>query len=250
MVLKKIKNYFWRQMSFFVVFSAVCLTLVSVTYIIGERVNDIGKGGEKDVFASPDERMTIIIDAGHGGLDGGAMTEDGVLEKHLNLSVAKKVERILRLADVNVVMTREDDVMLADESSKHKKQDDLNARLHAADAYEKCVFVSIHMNKFPVEKYSGLQVYYSKNNSESKLFADAIQEKTVAVLQSDNARLTKAADSAIYILNNIKVPAVLVECGFLSSKAEALLLQEEVYQEKLAAVISCAVLDVIASQTQ
>lgn len=250
MVLKKVKNYFWRQISFFVVFSAVCLSLVSVTYTIGERVSDIGMDDEKDVFATSDERMTIVIDAGHGGLDGGAMTESGVLEKHLNLAVAKKIEKILSLANVDVVMTREEDVMLADESSKHKKQDDLNARLHTVDAYEKCVFVSIHMNKFPVEKYSGLQVYYSKNNDKSKILADAIQSKTVATLQSGNARMTKAADSAIYILNNIHVPAVLVECGFLSNTEEAALLQDEEYQDKLAAVISCAVLDVIASQTQ
>ncbi len=237
--MKKKKTYFWRQISFLFCYSAVCILLVSVTYFAGERIT--AAGSERDASASAEDRITVIIDAGHGGRDGGASTEDGVLEKDLNLSVAKKLQALLSLADINVVMTRETDVMYADESSPHKKLDDLNVRLDMADDYEKCIFVSIHMNKFPVEKYSGLQVYYSKNNADSRVLADVIQNKTSSLLQSGNARITKAADSSIYILHHIKVPAVLVECGFLSNKAEAALLQTEEYQEKLAAIIAASV---------
>lgn len=244
--MKKAKRFFWRQITFLVVYAAVCVMLVSITYFAGEKIT--GTGGEQDAAATPAQRVTVIVDAGHGGLDGGASTNDGVLEKELNLAVAKKVRAILEFADVNVVMTREADVMLAEPDSSHKKLDDLNTRLHMADEYENCVFVSIHMNKFPVEKYSGLQVYYSKNDSSSKTLADAIQANTALLLQQDNIRTTKAADSSIYILNNIKVPAVLVECGFLSNEAEAKLLQEEEYQNKLAAIIASSVLDFIAAE--
>ena len=244
--MKNSKNFFWRQISFLFCFSAVCVLLVSITFFVGEHVTD--SDGGKDAAATPTQRVTVIIDAGHGGRDGGASTEDGVLEKDLNLAVAKKVQSLLSLADVNVVMTRETDVMLADDSSSHKKLDDLNTRLHMADDYENCIFVSIHMNKFPVEKYSGLQVYYSKNNAQSKILADTIQEKTASVLQLGNARITKASDSSIYILHNIKVPAVLVECGFLSNREEAALLQKEEYQNKLAAVIASSVLDFLRAQ--
>ena len=142
----------------------------------------------------------------------------------------KKVQALLSLADVNVVMTRESDIMLASDDSEHKKRDDLNARLHMADAYENCIFVSIHMNKFPVEKYSGLQVYYSGNNEESLALAEAIQGKASEFLRKGNARTVKKADSSIYILHHIKVPAVLVECGFLSNPEEAALLCTEEYQ--------------------
>ncbi len=242
--MKKKKTFFWRQISFLFCYSAVCIILVAVTYFAGEKITE----RERNTSVSAEERVTVIIDAGHGGRDGGASTEDGVLEKDLNLAVAKKLESLLSLSEVNVVMTRETDVMLAEESSSHKKLDDLNARLAIAEENENCIFVSIHMNKFPVEKYRGLQVYYSKNHEGSRVLADMIQEKTAAHLQSGNARLTKAADSSIYILHHIEVPAVLVECGFLSNNEEAELLQNEEYQASLAALIAASVLEFIEAQ--
>jgi N-acetylmuramoyl-L-alanine amidase len=245
MILSGTNNFFWRRISFLFTFSALCILIVSVTYFAGEHIT--GAGGDRDAAALPKSTVTVIIDAGHGGRDGGASTEDGVLEKHLNLAVAKKVQALLSLADVNVVMTRESDIMLASDDSEHKKRDDLNARLHMADAYENCIFVSIHMNKFPVAKYSGLQVYYSKNHAQSALLAEAVQGGAAAFLREGNSRTTKAADDSIYILHNIKVPAVLVECGFLSNPEEAELLQTEEYQNKLALVISAAILEHLES---
>ena len=242
--MKNKKTFFWRQISFLFCYSAVCIILVAVTYFAGERITE----GERNTSALAKERVTVVIDAGHGGRDGGASTEDGVLEKDLNLAVAKKLAALLSVSDVNVVMTRETDVMYADESSPHKKLDDLNARLDIVSENENCIFVSIHMNKFPVEKYRGLQVYYSKNHTGSRVLADMIQEKTAAHLQSGNARLTKAADSSIYLLHNIEVPAVLVECGFLSNREEAELLQNEEYQASLAALICASVLEFIEAQ--
>lgn len=233
----KRKSFFWRRVSFLFGFSVICMLIVSVSYFAGERV--ASAGGAKPALAG--DRITVIIDAGHGGRDGGASTESGVLEKDLNLAVALKLRDLVATLDADVVMTRETDVMLASESSQHKKRDDLNARLNMARERENCIFVSIHMNKFPVEKYSGLQVYYSGNNEESLALAEAIQERAGEFLRKGNARTVKKADSSIYILHNIEVPAVLVECGFLSNPEEAALLCTEEYQNKLAAVIFAAV---------
>ena len=242
--MKGKNNFFCRRISFLFGFSVICMLIVSVAYFAGEQVAFMGT--EQDEPASAKDKITVIIDAGHGGRDGGASTESGVLEKDLNLAVALKLRALLSELDVNVVMTRETDVMLADENSAHKKRDDLAARLKLAREQENCIFVSIHMNKFPVEKYSGLQVYYSKNNAESLLLAEAIQQKACEFLRKGNARTVKAADSSIYILHHIEVPAVLVECGFLSNPEEAALLQTESYRNKLAAVIFAAVAEHLA----
>jgi N-acetylmuramoyl-L-alanine amidase len=120
-------------------------------------------------------RFTVVIDAGHGGRDGGAVADDGTLEKDLNLAVAKKLAEMLLLSDVRVVMTRTEDIELASPSSDHKKRDDLNARLAITESHENAILVSIHMNKFPVSRYKGLQVYYSSNHEGSLTLAEQIQ---------------------------------------------------------------------------
>ncbi len=193
-------------------------------------------------------RLTVIIDAGHGGRDGGAVGDDGTLEKHLNLAVAIKLQALLEMTDVNVVMTRRDDRELASADSAHKKRDDLNARLAIAREYENAVFVSIHMNKFPVEKYSGLQVYYSQNHEGSRLLAETIQ-KGARTLREENCRTVKAAGDNIFLLEHITIPAVLVECGFLSNPAERELLKTEAYQTKLAMSIYGSLLSYLTEKT-
>lgn len=188
---------------------------------------------------------TIVIDAGHGGIDGGAVADDGTLEKDLNLALAKSVERVLKYLGANVLMTRTDDVMYAEPSSPHKKLDDLTHRIKTAEGAGDVVFVSIHMNKFPVPKYSGLQVYYSKQNSESKLLADALQSAAAQYVQRENTRQTKAAGDEIYLLSKLNCPAVLVECGFLSNPDELAKLKTDEYRNKLAAVIAATVMEYI-----
>lgn len=205
-------------------------------------------GAGASAASAPQKKITVIIDAGHGGMDGGAVSDDGILEKDINLSLAKRLRELFALADVNVVMTREDDSMLCEADSRHKKRDDLENRVKIAKSYENAVFVSIHINKFPVEKYSGLQVYYSRANENSKRIAESVQAKTALVLQPQNTRKTKPADSSIYVLDNLDIPAVLIECGFLSNKREAALLSDAEYQEKLACVIFASVADAISNE--
>ena len=159
--------------------------------------------------------------------------------------MAMKLAALMKTADVNVVVTRDADIELADPSSKHKKLDDLNARVAIASENENSVLVSIHMNKFPVSKYSGLQVYYSGNNEGSKALADMIQNGAAANLDE-----TKPAGDSIYLLSHLQIPAVLVECGFLSNYEEKELLKTDEYQMKLAMSIYTSVIEYISEDNK
>ncbi|MBQ3527116.1 MAG: N-acetylmuramoyl-L-alanine amidase [Clostridia bacterium] len=193
--------------------------------------------------------VAVVIDPGHGGEDGGCIGGDGTLEKELNLSVAKKVYDILTFAGIKCEMTRKDDVMLYDaysdlnDYSGVKKTYDLKNRVRIAKESECKLFVSIHMNKFADEEYKGLQVYYSANNSDSITAALRIQSTVKDSLQNDNEREIKRAGSNIYILHRSQMPAVLVECGFLSNSSELEMLKDSDYQKSLALCISAGITD-------
>ena len=184
----------------------------------------------------------FVIDAGHGGEDGGA-TVDGVSEKDINLSVSLKTADLCTLFGYGVRLTRTDDRLLYDEYgdltdySGKKKTYDLKNRLRIAEESNAKLFIGIHMNKFPEERYHGLQVWYSPNNEKSSLAAEYIRAYAKTNLDPSNERETKAAGKSIYILNRIKLPAVLVECGFLSNGEERAKLVTPEYQSHLAAVI-------------
>ncbi len=218
-------------MRFVLRFSFFSMILLFATFFLGRA---FFPPEALPVGADEDARYTVIIDAGHGGRDGGAVADDdGTLEKHLNLAVAKKLSAMLETADVRVLMTRNEDIELASPTSSHKKRDDLMARVAMTENLSGALLVSIHMNKFPVATYSGLQVYYSPNHAESLALAEQVQ-KDASRLRDENAREVKCADSGIYLLSHVKIPAVLVECGFLSNYEEKELLKTEAYQQKLA----------------
>ncbi len=185
----------------------------------------------------------IILDAGHGGEDGGASGTNGVTEKDLNLSLTRTLADLMRGAGYTVVETRTEDKLLYDEGTKkgHKKQGDLENRLAFTETYPNSVFISIHMNTFPTADCRGLQVWYSQNDTESLAWAKSIQEKVQRVLQGDNHRKVKAATSSIYLLRHAKTPAILVECGFLSTPDECKLLCSEDYRKALALTLFAAI---------
>ena len=192
---------------------------------------------------------TVIIDAGHGGEDGGAIGKNGIYEKELNLAIAQDLAAMLRASGIDVVMTRETDILLYDRNTDYrgrKKMLDLAARVKIAESYENCIFVSIHMNSFPQDKYRGLQVYYSVNTPESKLLAENIQASVREYIQKDNNRKTKQASGNIFLLDRINHPAVLVECGFLSNAEECALLSTEEYRKKLTLAIFCGITEYIS----
>ncbi len=188
---------------------------------------------------------TVVLDAGHGGEDGGASTADGVHEKDLNLAIVLLLRDLLEANGVKVVLTRETDTLLYDRNADydgHKKALDFAARKKIAEETEDAVFVSIHMNTYPRADCTGLQVWYSPNHEESRGIAEEIQSTAVALLQPQNKRTVRAAGSNIYLLHHLEVPAVLVECGFLSSPEEAALLCNADYQKQLAYTVFSALL--------
>ena len=190
------------------------------------------------------ELPSIVIDAGHGGEDGGTQSADGVLEKDINLQISLKLNSLLKVMGYNTVMTRQQDKLIYDESCtkmRQKKVSDINNRLEIAKSYPDSLFISIHQNYFTESKYSGAQVFYSPNNEESAVLAQSIQQNVCSLLQKENSRKIKKSGSEIFLLDNIKSPAVMVECGFMSNADEALKLTDEEYQKKMALAIASGI---------
>lgn len=189
-------------------------------------------------------KHTIIVDAGHGGRDSGA-SFDGIYEKDLTLSISQKISDFLAMYDVDVKMTRSDDKLLCEDSSKHKKRDDLFSRFKFASSFENPIFVSIHINKFSDSKYKGLQVFHSVNDPLSESLALLLQTNTKELVQNENDRKIKRATSSIYLLDRLHCPAVLIECGFISNAEERTLLTDDAYQNILAFTIANSIIEFI-----
>ncbi len=189
-------------------------------------------------FASKnEENVTVIIDPGHGGEDGGAVAEDGTVEKDLNLLIAMKLKALFIQNGFNVITTRETDIAIYDDgldSLRRKKTSDMKNRLAIFNDNPSNIIISIHQNKFEQSKYHGTQIFYSNNNSQSALLADEIKKSVISLLQPENKRETKAADKNIYLLYNCENPAVIVECGFISNPSELNLLKDDEYQGEIA----------------
>ena len=181
--------------------------------------------------------VTVVLDAGHGGEDGGAVSASGVFEKDVNLAITLALRDLLAANGVSVVLTRSEDILLYDRTVDYhgrKKALDLAARRKIAEETPNCVFVSIHMNAFPQTQYSGLQVWYSPNSAASLTLAQTVQGLVAEKMQPENDRKVKPATSSIYLLHHLQCPAILVECGFLSNPHEAELLATKEYQNQLA----------------
>ena len=182
-------------------------------------------------------RPIIVIDAGHGGRDGGATGYDGTLEKDLNLQISLILADLMRASGYDVVMTRtEDQMLVTDDGTGSKKLQDLKKRLMIASSYPDSITVSIHCNKFPLESCKGLQVYHSDSEA-AKTLAARIQESVTSLIQPDNHRKAKKTDSSIYLLDRAKTPSILIECGFLSNAEECESLKDSEYQKELALAI-------------
>ena len=195
-----------------------------------------------------ESRPVIVIDAGHGGEDGGACTYGEVAEKELNLLIAQDLRDMLRFCGIDVIMTRDEDILLYDKNSDYqgkKKSQDLAKRLEIASSTENAILISIHMNAFPETKYKGLQVYFSPHTESSYTLANSIQNNTRIKLMPDNNRKVKKADSRIYLLDRFKGTGVLIECGFLSNPEEYEKLCTEKYRSQLAVVLMSSINDYV-----
>lgn len=198
------------------------------------------------VFSSNINQETIIIDAGHGGFDGGAVALDGTVEKDINLLISHKLKDMLQLQGFNVIMTRYDDSATdntEDQNISSRKTSDLRNRLRLMNSSPDAIFVSIHLNKFNFASANGLQVFYSPNTANSKNLAELIQTSVKTMLQPTNDRVVKKGTKSTYLLYNARIPAVIVECGFLSNTEELIMLKDDTYQSKLAFCIFCGITD-------
>lgn len=185
---------------------------------------------------------TIIIDAGHGFPDGGATANDGTNEESINLAISLKLQKLLEASGSNVILTRSDENGIYDANSKNKKQSDLKNRVILANNSNSDIFVSIHLNKIDITSCSGWQTFYQKNNDNSKLLAQNIQKNLNESIQKNNKREILSL-SGKYIMDNVKVPTVIVECGFLSNDQELQNLKNDNYQENLAWGIYTGIID-------
>lgn len=201
-------------------------------------------------FASSTLRPpTIIIDAGHGGEDGGAVSDQGAIESHINLAIALDLEQVLALYGRESLLLREEDLSLHNEEAttfQEMKRSDLENRVAMVNQVDQGLLISIHQNAFPQSKYSGAQVFYTPDAQD---LAVQLQKILRDSLDENNKRSSKPVDSGIYLMNHVTCPALLVECGFLSNPAEAALLETEGYQRKIACAIATALLQQSAVPT-
>ena len=221
----------------YIAFSIVFVIVATLFIVISSLINS----KELPAAAEKSSSTIVIIDAGHGGEDGGTIGVNGCYEKDINLEIAKKLCVFLSSRGIKTILTRDSDMLLYDRNQDfqgRKKHLDMLARLQIVNSYENAIFVSIHQNAFPQEKYSGFQTYYSQNNESSLALANLIEKGIKEHLQPENNRKAKMSAGKIYLLDKLNCPAVLLECGFLSNTEECALLCSDEYQNKLCAVIS------------
>ena len=207
------------------------IILLCVCFFGVKRINKT-----EEVSAIILENKTIILDAGHGFPDEGAVAKDGTSEEKINLEIVLKLQELLKLSGVDVILTRVDENGIYDteeESIRNKKVSDMKNRVNIGNTSNADIFVSIHLNKFENEKYKGYQTFYNKKNEKSERLAKLIQENLKQTMKDKNKRESLSIKNK-YLMDNLKIPAVIIECGFLSNKEDLENLKQEEYQKKIA----------------
>jgi len=224
---------------------AVTIMLMAGVFLLGSAFFDRADR-EQAVYTMGDknENPVVVIDAGHGGKDAGAISANNALEKDINLSIAVRLKSLLEQNSVTVVMTREEDKDLASEHASSRKNEDLRARAGLIEASSPVLMVSVHQNSYPEEEVSGAQVFYYSGSESGKALATMVQNSLKKEIDDENHRVAKA-NREYYLLKRAICPAVLVECGFLSNPVEAALLETEEYQEKIAFAIHLGIMEYI-----
>lgn len=215
-----------------------CMYVLSLTLLAVFAFH--GLRGTTAVSAMEKQHRTIILDAGHGGMDGGAVAIDGTRESDLNLAITLKTDALLALLGEKTQLIRDTDTDLSSEDAKtvsQKKVSDIRNRVSTVNAAPDGLLLSIHCNTYTESKYHGAQVFYG-TEGESKALAQLLQSSIRTYVDSYNHRESKQIGPDIYLFRHITIPGVLVECGFLSNPEELSLLQEEAYQKKLAVTIA------------
>lgn len=202
-------------------------------------------------FCEKPDLPTVILDAGHGGIDGGAVGVDGTNEKDINLSITLKTDEMLRAAGFNTLLVRDSDTLICDDglsSVREKKSSDLHNRMKIMEQTDNCLFLSIHQNSYPSASSNGTQVFYSPNDEASGQIALSLQNTVRSLLQPDNKRKTKKSTTSVYLLYYATKPAVMVECGFITNAEDCRKLNDEDYQNKMAFAIACSLIEYYGGQ--
>lgn len=186
------------------------------------------------------DRTCIIIDAGHGGIDGGATSCSGVMESQLNLEISLRLNDLLHFLgyDTRMIRTTDTSIYTDGKTIASQKISDLKERVRIVNETHNAILVSIHQNTFSDSRYSGAQVFYGKQKM-SKNLAEATQALLVKSINPGSKRQCKPSDG-IYLMQNIEKPGILIECGFLSNAKEDAMLQTSAYQNKIVCVIASA----------
>ncbi len=191
------------------------------------------------------DRPVIVLDAGHGGLDSGAVGKSGTLEKDVNLSVVKHLQQLLELSGFHTVLTRSEDISIYDpgvEGIRNQKLSDMDNRLELIQSYPDSVFLCIHQNNYTDPKYFGGQMFYNNNNPDNRTLAQIMQAR-FAQLQPGNDREIKLSGDELFLLKSNKNPSLMIECGFLSNPEEEAKLATKEYQQQLAFTIYSGLLE-------
>ena len=180
-----------------------------------------------------EEKKVVVIDVGHGGNDPGKVGVNQILEKDINLKIALKLEKFLQQSDLAVILTRREDAGLYDEDASNKKAQDMKRRIALIEEADADLVVSIHQNSYRDPDVCGPQCFFYRDSEEGQRIALILQEQLNEGMGVKRPREAKANDS-YYMLKKCTVPTVIAECGFLSNTEEAMKLNDETYQEKLA----------------
>lgn len=211
-----------------------------------------GRSPAAPAFAVRDSGpVTVVVDAGHGGEDGGATSLDGVAESRLNLEIALRVNDLLRFTGQRTLLTRREDITIADpslETIRQRKVSDLKNRVALVNGTENAVLLSIHQNSLPSSVVThGAQVFWNRREGAEAL-AETVQDALNGYINAGNEKHPKPIPATIYLMKNITAPGIIVECGFLSNPEETVRLQEPDYQLKLAAAIAAGYLRCAAGE--
>ena len=196
------------------------------------------------------DAVTVVIDPGHGGEDGGAVSPDGVMESQINLAVSHRLSDLLRFAGQRTLLIRTEDVSVHTEGDtmRARKVSDIHHRVEIVNATEGAVLLSIHQNSLPSSRVThGAQVFWNTGECADVL-AGVVQDALNTAINTGNEKLPRKIPATIYLMNHVTVPAILVECGFLSNSTETARLQEPSYQLKLAAAIATGYLRCLAGE--
>lgn len=215
--------------SFYVVIVCVLIALAQIT---SQTATVIAQN------AAVQAKYTVIIDAGHGGIDGGATSCSGEMEKNINLEIALRLDDLMHLLGISTIMIRTDDrsIHTTGETIAAKKVSDLKERVRIVNETENSILVSIHQNYFPDAQYKGAQIFYSHDNTATSLAKNLQSLFNDTLCKSSNREAKRA--SGIYVMENIKSPGVLIECGFLSNSEEEALLRTAEHQKKICCIVA------------